>query len=116
MTKEKLKAFVKDHKREITIGVMAIAGTVCAVVGVKGINKVVRNQFGSYKEAINGMNEFNDALYEAMSGCSDYVPVTYEELRSAAGNCSFGENLLRDPNGDIIEVQKFIAFGNKVEP
>lgn len=108
MTKEKLKAFVKDRKREITIGVMAIAGTVCAVIGV--------NQFRSYKEAINGMNEFNDALYEAMSGCSDYVPVTYEELRSAAGNCSLGENLLRDPNGDIIKVQKFIAFGNKVEP
>jgi hypothetical protein len=105
MTKEKFKAFVKDHKREIAIGAMVVAGTVCTVVGVKGI-KVCRNKTKAYKEAVEGLNQFNNALCEAMSECNYYVPVTYDEVCRAAANGHLGENRWLDPDGSIVEVKK----------
>ena len=41
MTKEKIKTFVKDHKREIIIVATAIAGTACAIIGIKKIKKFI---------------------------------------------------------------------------
>lgn len=116
MTKEKFKTFVKDHKREIIIGTIVIVGTVCTIVGVKGINRVRQNRIKAYKEAIEGLNEFNNALCEAMSDCSNYVPVTYDEVCRAAANGHLMKNCWSDPDGSVIEIKKFIAFGNKVEP
>lgn len=115
MTKEKFKAFVKDHKREIAIGAVVVAGTVCTIVGVRGI-KVSRNKVKAYKEAVDGLNQFNNDLCEAMSGCNCYVPVTYDEVCHAAASGHLGEHRLVDPDGGIMKVKKFIAFGNKVEP
>lgn len=43
MTKEKIKTFVKDHKREIIVVAMVLAGTACAIIGIKKI-KICRNQ------------------------------------------------------------------------
>lgn len=110
MNKEKIKAFIKDHKHEIAIGIKAVAGTVCMIDGVKGINKVCCNK------ANEGLNQFNNDLCEAMSGCDYYVPVTYDEVCRAATNDHLRENRWNDPNGSVIEIKKFIAFGNKVEP
>lgn len=115
MTKEKFKAFVKDHKREIAIGAVVVAGTVCTIVGVRRV-KVIRNKAKAYKEAVEGMNQFNNDLCEAMSGCSQYTLMTHDEVCRAAANGHLVNNRLLDPDGDIIEVKKFIAFGNKVEP
>ena len=55
MTKEKIKTFVKDHKREIIIVATAIAGTACAIIGIKKI-KICRNQIKSCKEEIKRLN------------------------------------------------------------
>ena len=115
MTKEKFKAFVKDHKREIAIGAMVVAGTVCTVVGVKGI-KVHCNKTKAYKEAVVGLDQFNNDLCWAMSGCNHYALMTHDDVCRAAADGHLGENRLADPSGAIIEVKKFIAFGNKVEP
>ena len=115
MTKEKFKAFVKDHKREIAIGAVVVAGTVCTVVGVKGI-KVHRNKMEAYREAFEGLNQFNNDLCEAMSGCSQYALMTYDDVCRAAANGHLVNNRLIDADGDIVEVKNFIAFGNKVEP
>lgn len=116
MTKEKIKAFIKDHKHEIAIGMMAVADTACMIDGVKGINKVCCNKMKAFKEANEGLNQFNNDLCEAMSGCDYYIPVTYDEVCCAATNDHLRENRWSDPDGSVIEIKKFIAFGNKVEP
>ena len=114
MTKEKIKTFVKDHKREIIIVATAIAGTACAIIGIKKI-KICRNQIKSCKEEIKRLNRFNNALLEAMSGCSKYVPVKYDEVCRASANGCLEKNRWIDPEGNIIEIKKFIAFGNDVK-
>ena len=78
MTKEKIKTFVKDHKREIIIVATAIAGTACAIIGIKKI-KICRNQIKSCKEEIKRKNRWIDS------------------------------------EGNIMEIKKFIAFGNDVK-
>lgn len=114
MTKGKIKAFIKDHKHEIAIGVMFVVGTICMVVSDNRINEVCCKKMNAFKEANEGLNQFNNALCEAMSGCNRYVPITYDEVCRAAANGHLGENRMTDPCGKVIEIQKFIAFGNEV--
>ena len=114
MTKEKIKTFIKDHKREIIIVATAIAGTACAIIGIKKI-KICRNQIKSCKEEIKRLNQFNKSLYEATSGCSKYVPVGYDEVCRASANGCLEKNRWIDPEGNIMEIKKFIAFGNDVK-
>ena len=114
MTKEKIKTFVKDHKREILIAAMAIAGTACTIIGIKKI-KICSSQIKSCKEEIKRLNLFNKSLYEATSECSKYVPVRYDEVCRAAANGYLEKNRWIDPEGNIIEIKNFIAFGNDVK-
>lgn len=114
MTKEKIKTFVKDHKREILIAAMAIAGTACTIIGIKKI-KICRNQIKNCKEGTKTLNRFNNSLCEAMSGCSKYVPVRYDEVCRAAANGYLEKNRWIDPEGNIMEIKNFIAFGNDVK-
>lgn len=114
MTKEKIKTFVKDHKYEIIIGIMSIAGAACAIIGIKKI-KICRNQIKSCKEEIKRLNQFNKSLCEATSGCSKYVPVRYDEVCRAAANGYLEKNRWIDPEGNIMEIKNFIAFGNDVK-
>lgn len=114
MTKEKIKTFVKDHKREIIIIATAIAGTACAIIGIKKI-KICSSQIKSYKDEIGRLNQFNKSLCEATSGCSKYVPVRYDEVCRAAANGYLEKNRWIDPEGNIMEIKNFIAFGNNVK-
>lgn len=114
MTKEKIKTFVKDHKREIIVVAMVLAGTACAFIGIKKI-KICRNQIKSCKEEIKRLNHFNKSLCEATSGCSKYVPVRYDEVCRAASNGYLEKNRWIDPEGNIMEIKNFIAFGNDVK-
>lgn len=114
MTKEKIKTFINDHKYEIIIGIMSIAGTACAIIGIKKI-KICSSQIKSYKDEIGRLNRFNNTLCEAMSGCSKYVPVKYDEVCRAAANGYLEKNRWIDPEGNIMEIKKFIAFGNDVK-
>lgn len=115
MTKGKIKAFIKDHKHEIAIGAMFVVGTICMVVSDNRINEVCCKKMNTFKEANEGLNQFNNDLCEAMSGCNYYIPVTYDEVCCAATNDHLRENRWSDPDGSVIEIKKFIAFGNKVE-
>lgn len=114
MTKEKIKTFIRDHKREILIGAMVIAGTACTIIGIKKI-KICSNQIKNYKEEIKRLNRFNKSLCEATSGCSKYVPIRYDEVCRAAANGYLEKNRWIDPEGNIMEIKKFIAFGNDVK-
>ena len=114
MTKEKIKTFVKDHKREIIIVATAIAGTACAIIGIKKI-KICRNQIKSCEEEIKRLNQFNKSLREATSGCSKYVPVRYPDSKTFSSfkdlslwlADKFREaDMFVDDNFEIIDIEK----------
>lgn len=119
MTKESVKKFIKDHKKEIIEGtVMTIVGTILAIIGVKGIKNLqaIQDKSDSMLNVDKTFIDLVNAIDEASVGCSQYVKLTLPEVAAAIDKDGIVRDCVKDPNGNLFEIKNLIAFGNKVEP
>lgn len=114
MTKENIKNWVKTHKTELITGTIAVVGT--AALTLIGVNVSKRKYVENWNETNREFIDFLHTVDEACEGCDHYVPLTLGEVAAAIDKDGIVRDCLRDPNGDLFEVRKLIAFGNKVEP
>ena len=119
MTKESVKKFFKDHKKEIIEGtVITIGGTILAIIAVKCIENLQAIQAKS-DSMLNDDKLFIDlvnTIDEESAGCSHYVKLTLPEIAAAIDKDGIVRDCVKDPNGNLFEIKNLIAFGNKVEP
>lgn len=119
MTKDSVKKFVKDHKKEIIEGtVMTIGGAILAIIGVKGI-KDLQAIHAKSDGMLNDDKLFIDLVNtvdEASAGCKQYVKLTLPEIAAAIDKDGIVRDCVKDPDGNLFEIKNLIAFGNKVEP
>lgn len=116
MTKESFKKFVKDHKTQIISGtLMAIGTAALTVVGIK-ISKCPRAKSDSILNDDKLFIELLETIDDASAGCNNYLMVTQPEIASAIDKGLISTNVLRDPDGKLLEIKNLIAFGNKLEP
>ena len=116
MTKESFKKFVKDHKTQIISGtLMAIGTAALTVVGIK-ISKCPRAKSDSILNDDKLFIDLLETIDDASAGCNNYVMITTSEIASAIEKGVINGNVLRDPDGKLLEIKNLIAFGNKLEP
>ena len=118
MTKESVKKFFKDHKKEIIEGtVITIGGTILAIIGVKCIENLQAIQAKS-DSMLNDDKLFIDLVNtvdEASAGCKQYVKLTLPEIAASIDKDGIVRDCVKDPDGNLFEIKNLIAFGNKVE-
>lgn len=119
MTKESVKKFFKDHKKEIIEGtVMTIGGTILAIIGVKCIKNLQAIQAKS-DSMLNDDKFFIDlvnTIDEASAGCKQYTKLTLPEIAASIDKDGVVRDCVKNPDGNLFEIKNLIAFGNKVEP
>ena len=119
MTKESVKKFIKDHKKEIIEGtVMTIGGAILAIIGVKAIKDLQAIQAKS-DSMLNDDKFFIDlvnTIDEASAGCKQCIKLTLPEIASSIDKDGIVRDCVKDPNGNLFEIKNLIAFGNKAEP
>ena len=118
MTKESVKKFIKDHKKEIIKGtVMTIGGAILAIIGVKAIKDLQSIQAKS-DSMLNDDKLFIDLVNtvdEASAGCKQYVKLTLPEIAAGIAKGDVTRDLVKDSEGNLFKVKSVIAFGNVVE-
>ena len=116
MTKESFKKFVKDHKTQIISGtLMAIGTAALTVVGIK-ISKCPRAKSDSILNDDKLFIDLLETIDDASAGCSNYIMITASDIASAIDRGVINENVLRDPDGKLLEIKNIIAFGKQLEP
>ena len=119
MTKESVKKFFKDHKKEIIEGtVMTIGGAILTLIGVKAINdlKSIQAKRNSFLNDDKLFIDLVNTIDEASAGCKQYVKLTLPEIAASIDKDGIVRDCMKDPNGNLFEIKNLIAFGNKVEP
>lgn len=111
-----IKKFIKEHKKEVIGGVVAVAGmTVLIVFGVKHRTP----KLPVFTDVVDQNTlDLVDALDRSAKGCTMYVPMTLEEMIVEIDNARMVDNmyLLEAGNKKLFKVENVIAFGNLVEP
>ena len=114
MTKESVKKFIKDHKKEIITGtLMTIGGAILAISGVKLSKSIPLDRIIVCDE---DFVKFLETYDESSNGCTQYFKLTLPEVAAAIDKNGIVRDCLRDQDGNLFEVKNLIAFGNKVEP
>lgn len=114
MAIEKIKKFVREHKKEIIIGSAVAAGT--AVLAVVGVKCGVPKKFAELKQNAEYASDFNNQLCVAMTGCKQYLRLEREDIADLFAKADgSGEYVLVDPDGRKLRVESMIAFGNEIE-
>ena len=116
MTKESFKKFVKDHKTQIISGTLMAIGTAALTVAGVNIIKCLRAKSDSILNDDKLFIDLLETIDDASAGCNNYVMITTSEIASAIDKGVINGNVLRDPDGKLLEIKNLIAFGNKVEP
>ena len=114
MTKKNFKKFVKDHKKEIIAGTVAIIGS--ATLGALGVKLSNKRRASSWMEDNKEFMNLFKTVDEACVGCTDYARITLPEIAAMVdkdGNVM--DHIFVDPNGKLFEVKNLIAFGNEVK-
>lgn len=97
----KIKNFVKNHKREIVIGCFGAAAVgVLAYVGLR------KPKIG------DDVIEFAKAVDKCCKDNTVYLYLPTEDVEKLVNN---GCRVVEDASGQLIDVTKVIAFGNIVE-
>lgn len=119
MTKKEFKKFVKDHKKEIAIGVGTIifGGAVFIITRkkIKALREIDSLTIGNltYEDKnVKLFEEMCEAIDEVREGSKMYVPAAKDDLVGIFGN---DRPVICDPNGRLLEVTGGIFFGNEVE-
>lgn len=113
MKKESIKKFVKEHKTEIIIGAVGIISS--AALGIIGVKLSKRPMYDNLISASDEFMEFLKAYDKASEGCTQYLPLTLQEVAAAIDKDGIVRDFVRDPDGGLFEIKNLIAFGNKVE-
>lgn len=120
MTKEKVKKFWNEHKKEVVAGVtVVIGGVVLGVVSKKWSAEAKR--LGSLKNT--GVDVFDNSddtfitmlnTIDAMKeGCTHYAAITLDEIVDCVGG-EEGKRMYVDRDGRQLLVTNMIAFGTEV--
>lgn len=111
-----IKKFVREHKKEIIGGAVAVAGVTALIVfGVKHRT----SKLPDFTDVIDpNVLDLVDTVDRAAKGCTMYVPMTLEEMIVEIDNARTIDNmyLLEAGNKKLFKVENVIAFGNLVEP
>ena len=110
--KEKIKAFVKDHKKEIALGVVGVgAGVVGLVIGKK-VRSDIKAQ-PKYIEVVGTNSDlFHDMIVELKNaregGKETFLSMDYPYKISDLGK--LGKDMMDDLHDGNFVVDKFIVF------
>ena len=115
MSIKSTKKFIKDHKKEVIAGTIAIAGaTALAVFGVK-------HRMPKLSDSTDMVDpKFLDLLNtvdKACEGCTMYAPTTLEELIVDVDNARVIDNnyFFEGQDKKLFKIENIIVFGNVVE-
>lgn len=117
MDKQKIKAFVKDHKKEIIVGAgLSVIGIAAGVVGVKKVKTPKNNgewpfviMCPSEKDVDRWADLFGNISEFRNEGASLWMPMHGDKFTEIAGN-----NHVHDCDGRLFEVTGAILLGNPV--
>ena len=114
MTKKNFKKFVKDHKKEIIAGTVAIIGS--ATLGALGVKLSNKRRASSWMEDNKEFMDLFRTVDEACVGCTEYAMVTLPEIAAMVDKDGHVmDHVFIDPNGKLFEIKNLIAFGNEVK-
>lgn len=108
MTKQKLKEIVKNHKKEIVLGVGAIVIGGAVFVTTKRKPKLPPSMDESTKLYLEMLKVIDDAR----DGAKMYIQVVPEDFKEICGR---DEMILRDASGKFLKANGGIIFGNIIE-
>ena len=116
MTIKNIKKFVKEHKKEVIGGTIAIAGaTALTVFGIKHY----KPKLTYFTDSVDPcFLDLLDTVDKACKGCTMYAPTTLEELIVDIDNARLIDNeyFLEGPDKKLFKIENIIVFGNMVEP
>lgn len=119
MTKNEFKKFIKDHKKEIAIGVGTVifGGAVFIITRkklklIREIDQSYLDEFVSKSVDVKLFEEMCEAIDEVREGSKMYVPIIKDDLVEMFDN---DRPVFEDPNGALLEVTGGIFFGNEVK-
>lgn len=116
MSIEKIKKFVKDHKKEIIYSVaIGAAGLVLGAAGCKAYHD---RELKELKATDNGwFIQLCEDIDEAKQGCNAYTLATPKELFSAYSIDANGDLIghVKDPDGRLMNPKMLMVFGKELE-
>lgn len=109
MTKQELKEFVKNHKKEIILGagVALIGGAIFVVT-----KKQPKSKFVKDNEAVRLYLEMLNVIDDAKSGSEMYIQMVPKDFKEICGR---DELIVRDSKGDFLNITGGVLFGNMIE-
>lgn len=113
MSIEKIKKFVKDHKKEIIYSV--VIGAAGFALGAGGCKMLHDHELEELKTTDNGwFIQLCEDVDEAKHGCNAYTLASPKELFSAFD--AYGNiGSVKDPNGRLMNPKMLMVFGKEVK-
>ena len=115
MTIKNVKKFVKEHKKGIIGGAVAIAGvTALTMIGIKCRTPKLTD----FTDSVDAkFLDLCNTVEKACKDCTVYVPTTLEQTITEIDNARVIDNkyFLEAPDKKLFEVKNVILFGNLVE-
>lgn len=108
MTKQELKEFVNNHKKEIILGAGAIVVGGAIFVTTKRKPKLPPSMDDSTKRYLDML----DAVEEVRKGSKYYIQMVPEDFKELFGR---DEMIVRDPSGKFLNLTGGVFFGNIIE-
>lgn len=118
MTKEKVKEFIKNHKKEIVIGCVGVTAAVLikAVCGAKFVS-----ESGAYAFIPDSKDYDAEEVIKVLCnlGCEagkvSKDATMYTLWKATEDTAMFADNIFTDSDGDTLKITGALLFGNKVE-
>lgn len=113
MSIEKIKKFVKDHKKEIIYSV--VIGAAGFALGAGGCKTIHDRELEELKTTDNGwFIQLCEDIDVAKQGCNVYTLASPKELFSAF-DADGNIGSVRDPSGHIMNPKMLMVFGKEIE-
>lgn len=112
MTKTQLKEFVRNHKKEIMFGTIAIVAITAECFICNKVKAKYVSSFGRLTEDPDSKWIFDlcNDIDLVKEGAKSYVPLPIDDIAKLLGE----EQTIRDPDGKLMKVTGAILFGNEV--
>lgn len=108
MTKQKLKEFVKNHKKEVLLGAGAIVVGGAIFVTTKKKLKLPTSMDENAKLYLEMLKVIDDAR----DGAKMYIQVVPKDFKEICGR---DRMIVRDPSGKFLDITGGVMFGNIIE-